>query len=88
MMFFQILETLSIVFVGFVWGLVVGIWVTRKVYRAAAFAALESVDSFVGFMGGAACGPAESAMASRCLPLAELVGYDTGEGDDDGNLHG
>jgi len=50
-----------------------------KALERAARQAISAVHDFAGFMDGYACGPAESEMVSRCLPLARLIEYDIGE---------
>lgn len=48
----------------------------QRALEGAARMALVAVHEFCGFMDGMACGPAESEMCRRCLPLAKLLDYD------------
>jgi hypothetical protein len=54
-------------------------WVLIRSLTKTARQAIEAVHDFAGFMDGYACGPAESEMVSRCLPLANLINYDHAE---------
>ncbi len=67
---------------AFMLGLLVGFlrwWIWVKALEKAGKEAISAVHEFAGFMDGLACGPAESEMCRRCLPLAELIGYPIGK---------
>ena len=50
----RLIEVLTILAVGLVWGTALGAAVTRWIYRKAAWAAISAVHDFAGFMGGLA----------------------------------
>ena len=61
-------------------GLCILQWVWIKALTKAARQVIGAVHDFTGFMGGLACGPAESELCERCLPLAGLIEYEGGRG--------